>query len=310
MPPPACSPLLQAGGHAPYSRSVVPVAWCGVSAAMVPASDGARLAAYLSGRHDSVPVLLCHGGPGMWDYLEPVAGMLPEFAVHRFDQRGCGQSSGPPDYSVSRAVSDIEDLRRHWGYDRWQVFGHSWGATLALAYAWSHPGRVEKLVYCSGVGPGSDWKPSYRAAEQSRLTTEQVERRHQLEHVSRSPDEDIEYLTLCWCTDYADPDAGLRWARQDAENAPCPVNFTANKLLSAEAEGWSAAEVASRCAEVTAPVLIIHGEADPRPIWNARRIAEMITDAAITVIPAAGHEVWRENPDAFSAALRGFLLGS
>lgn len=235
------------------------VACCRVSAEMVSASDGAHLAVYRSGRPDGVPVLLCHGGPGMWDYLEPVAGLLPEFAVHRFDQRGCGRSSGPADYSVARAVADIEDLRRHWGYDRWRVFGHSWGATLALAYAWSHPARVERLVYCSGVGPGSDWKPGYRAAEKARLTPGQIQRRHQLEHASRSLAEEIEYLTLCWCTDYADPATGLQWARQDAEVAPYPVNFTANKLLGAEAEGWSTAEVASRCAAVTAPALVIHG---------------------------------------------------
>lgn len=275
---------------------------------MVSAGDGARLAAYLSGHREGLPVLLCHGGPGMWDYLEPVAGLLPDFAVHRFDQRGCGRSSGPADYSVTRAVQDIEDLRRHWGHARWRVFGHSWGATLALAYAWAHPQRVERLVYCAGVGPGDDWKTQYREAERSRLTPAQIARRQQLEHASRSPAEDIEYLTLCWCTDYADGEAGLRWARHDAENAPSPVNFTANRQLCAETEGWNAAEVASHCAKITAPALVIHGEADPRPLWSAQRIAEMITDAGISVIPRAGHELWRENPDGFAAALRGFLL--
>jgi proline iminopeptidase len=275
---------------------------------MVSASDGAHLAAYPSGRPEGLPVLLCHGGPGMWDYLEPVAGLLPDFAVHRFDQRGCGKSSGPADYSVARAVGDIEDLRRHWGYERWRVFGHSWGATLALAYAWAHPHRVERLVYCSGVGPGNDWKPPYREAERSRLTPAQIARRQQLEQASRSPAEDIEYLTLCWCTDYADREAGLRWARHDAESAPYPVNFTANKQLCAEAEGWSAVEVAAHCAKITSPTLVIHGEADPRPLWSAKRIAEMITGAAVSVIPGAGHELWRENPDDFASALRSFLL--
>lgn len=275
---------------------------------MVSTSDNAHLATYLSGRQEGLPVLLCHGGPGMWDYLEPVAELLPDFAVHRFDQRGCGRSTGPADYSVTRAVEDIEDLRRHWGYDRWRVFGHSWGATLALAYAWTYPDRVERLVYCAGVGPGSDWKASYREVERSRLTAEQIERRQQLEQANRSQADDIEYLTLCWCTDYADREAGLKWARHDAESAPAPVNFTANRQLAAEAHGWSAAQVASRCAKVTAPTLVIHGEADPRPLWSARRIAEMITDAEVSVIPGAGHELWRENAEDFAAVLRSFLL--
>jgi proline iminopeptidase len=279
-----------------------------VPAELVSAGDGARLATYRSGRPDGSPVLLCHGGPGQWDYLEPVAGLLPELSVHRFDQRGCGKSGGPPDYSVARAVADIEDLRRHWGHERWQVFGHSWGATLALAYAWTHPHRVESLVYCAGTGPGRDWKAPYHRAEESRLTPGQLQRRQQLEQASRSSAEDIEYLMLCWCTDYADLETGLRWARDDAERAPGPVNFTANRQLSAEADSWSAADVAAHCAKITARTLVIHGEADPRPLWSARRIAEMISDAAVSVIPAAGHELWRENPADFTTALRGFLL--
>ena len=279
-----------------------------MQADLVSVSDGAQLATYFSGRRDGLPVLLCHGGPGLWDYLEPVAEVLPQFSVHRFDQRGCGRSSGPADYSVARAVQDIDDLRQHWGYPRWRVFGHSWGATLALAYAWTHPDRVERLVYCAGAGPGTDWKTSYREAEQLRLTSGQFERRDQLEQATRSPAEELEYLTLCWCSDYADPEAGLRWARYDAANRPCAVNYTANRQLAAEASGWTAADVAARCQLITAPALAIHGEADPRPLWSARRIAELIPDAEFSAIPGAGHMIWRENRADFDAAFRGFLL--
>ncbi len=274
----------------------------------VAVSDGALLAAYASGRPSGLPVLLCHGGPGLWDYLEPVAEALPEFSAYRFDQRGCGRSSGPADYTVARAVEDIEELRRHWGHQRWRVLGHSWGATLALAYAWSHPDRVERLVYCSGVGPGNAWKTAYREAERARLAPDQLDRRQQLEHASRDRCEEIEYLTLCWCTDYADREAGLRWARHDAASAPSQVNFTANGQLSAEVAAWTVAYIAARCQQVTAPTLVIHGAADPRPLWNARRIAEMLPNAAFSVIPGAGHEPWRENTADFTAALRSFLL--
>jgi proline iminopeptidase len=275
---------------------------------MVSASDGAQLAVYVSGTPSGSPVLLCHGGPGQWDYLEPVADVLPEFCVHRFDQRGCGRSSGPSDYTVARAVEDIADLRRYWGYERWRVFGHSWGATLALAYAWTHPDRVERLVYCAGVGPGNDWRAPYGEAERARLTPEQLGRRQQLEQADRDPAEEIEYLTLCWCTDYADPETGLKWAHHDATSTRFKINFTANEQLWAEAQAWSMADVATHCQQVTAPTLVIHGEADPRPRWNARRIAEMIAGAEFSAIPGAGHELWRENAKDFAAVLREFLL--
>ena len=205
-------------------------------------------------------------------------------------------------------MEDIEDLRRHWSYERWRVFGHSWGATLALAYAWTHPDRVERLVYCAGVGPGKDWKAPYRDAERARLTPEQLMRRQQLEQADREPAEEIEYLTLCWCTDYADRETGVKWAHDDATSAPFKVNFAANKQLSAEAEAWSAEDVAARCRQITAPTVVLHGEADPRPLWNARRIAEMIAGAEFREIPGAGHELWRENSEEYTAVLRGFLL--
>ena len=61
------------------------------------------------------PVLLCHGGPGLWDYLAPVAGMIDDLAtVYRYDQRGCGRSSGGPPWTMDRAMEDIEALRRGW----------------------------------------------------------------------------------------------------------------------------------------------------------------------------------------------------
>jgi proline iminopeptidase len=94
----------------------------------------------------------------------PVADLIDStHVVHRYDQRGCGWSTGPDDYRLARAIADLDALRASWGHERWTVFGHSWGATLALAYAWTHPERTRAVVYCSGVGPGSAWRAPYRA---------------------------------------------------------------------------------------------------------------------------------------------------
>ena len=80
-------------------------------------------------------LVLCHGGPGLWDYLAPVADMIDDLVtVYRNDQRACGRSIGGPPHDVATAVADPDALREHWGVDQWVVAGHSWGATLALAY--------------------------------------------------------------------------------------------------------------------------------------------------------------------------------
>jgi proline iminopeptidase len=102
------------------------------------------------GNPNGKPALFVHGGPGggttpaqarFWDPTR--------YRVVLFDQRGCGRST--PHASLENnttwhLVADIETLRAQLGIPRWQVFGGSWGSTLALAYAEKHPERVTELV--------------------------------------------------------------------------------------------------------------------------------------------------------------------
>lgn len=113
-------------------------------------SDGHRVFVEQSGCVKGKPVVLLHGGPGggcspsMRRYFDP--------DIYRsvlFDQRGCGKST--PFASVENnttwdLVADIERIRERLGIEKWVVFGGSWGATLALLYAQTHPERVEALV--------------------------------------------------------------------------------------------------------------------------------------------------------------------
>ena len=103
-----------------------------------------------SGNPNGKPVVFLHGGPG--GGTEPKHRRYFDPAVYRivlFDQRGCGRST--PFASLEHnttwdLVSDIEKLREHLAIEKWQVFGGSWGSTLALAYAETHPARVSELV--------------------------------------------------------------------------------------------------------------------------------------------------------------------
>ena len=96
------------------------------------------------------PVIILHGGPGagcsakMRRFHDPA-----HYRIILFDQRGSGRSTPHADLVDNTTwdlVADIERLREHLGIARWQVFGGSWGATLAIAYAQAHPGRVVQLV--------------------------------------------------------------------------------------------------------------------------------------------------------------------
>ncbi len=114
------------------------------------AGEGHRLYYEESGNPNGKPVVFLHGGPGggttpaMRRFFDPEA-----YRIILFDQRGCGKSTphaGLDANTTWHLVADIELLRRTLGIDRWQVFGGSWGSTLALAYAQKHPERVSELV--------------------------------------------------------------------------------------------------------------------------------------------------------------------
>ncbi len=103
-----------------------------------------------SGNPSGKPVVFLHGGPGGGTepkhrrYFDPAA-----YRIVLFDQRGCGRSTpfaSLEDNTTWHLVEDIEVLRQHLGIERWLVFGGSWGSTLALAYAETHPSRVSELV--------------------------------------------------------------------------------------------------------------------------------------------------------------------
>ena len=114
--------------------------------ARVTVSDGIALWTCVSGH--GAPAVFLNGGPGMADYLAPVADALDGIVTaHRYEQRGCGRSSGAQELSLAAFVADIEALRAHWEIPRWYVVGHSWGVDLGLAYAlWSEDERAKPAV--------------------------------------------------------------------------------------------------------------------------------------------------------------------
>ena len=103
-----------------------------------------------SGNPQGKPIVFVHGGPGGGVSPETRRFFDPEkYRIIQFDQRGCGQST--PHACVEGnttwdLIADMELLREKLSINKWQVFGGSWGSTLALAYAIMHPQRVAELV--------------------------------------------------------------------------------------------------------------------------------------------------------------------
>jgi proline iminopeptidase len=117
--------------------------------------DGQQLYWEECGNPRGKPTVFLHGGPG--GKSSPLARRFFDpnrYRVLLLDQRGCGRSLphvSDPDADLSanttwHLVADLERLRQARDVERWQLFGGSWGSTLALAYAEAHPGRVSELV--------------------------------------------------------------------------------------------------------------------------------------------------------------------
>ncbi|WP_327141202.1 prolyl aminopeptidase [Nocardia sp. NBC_01327] len=190
---------------------------------MLDVGDGQQLYWEVSGNPDGKPVVFLHGGPGGGtapfhrQFFDPAA-----YRIVLFDQRGCGQSTPHIADGASlesnttwNLVADIEALRTHLGVERWQVFGGSWGSTLALTYAQTHPDRVTELVlrgifllrrkeidwYYNGAAGyvyPDEWEKFLAPVPESDRGDDLVEVYHRLLH---SPDEKIATdAAVAWST--------------------------------------------------------------------------------------------------------------
>ena len=264
---------------------------------MVRLRDGSELWAAVSGT--GPPVVCLHGGPGLWDYLASLAELLDDaFTVVRFDQRGCGRSTadGGP-FTIEQAVDDLDQVRAVFGFDRWAVAGHSWGAELALRYAARHPHQAIGVAYIAGVGAGNGFRGAFAAEQDRRLGPN----RKRLAELSAIPEgdrtlaEERERCLLQWRTDFAPtPDAaGHAMALWETRPPGAAINTTAYRELWNDRETEDLRRAAAR---ITCPVTMIFGDDDPRPWTASDSLLAALPNANRIVLKDAGHAPWAERP--------------
>ncbi|WP_200824657.1 alpha/beta fold hydrolase [Nonomuraea solani] len=269
---------------------------------MIELDDGARLRTWTTG--SGRPVVMLHGGPGLPDYLAPVAGIIDDLClVHRYDQRGTGGSAWQGEHTIGRHVRDLALLLDAWGHDRVVLVGHSYGTNLAGYFLLAHPERVAGLIQIAGpfLEP---WREADRAAQRARRTDEQQARLDELEAIGRRTDaEEIEFLTLKWFTDHADRSRAWDWALASARMLR-PVNYVMNARLNAAAKADPLeARVAELRERLPPGAVIIGGAGDSRPADALRRLGRRL-DCEVVIIQDAGHFPWLEAPDQFATVLR------
>src|SRR3954466_13953113 len=223
-------------------------------------------------------LVLAHGGPGMSDNLGALARMVEDLAtVHRFDQRACGRSTGPgAGQTVASAVAALDALREHWGYDRWVVGGHSWGAALALLYAVAHPERIRAVVYISGPGVTAPPARPKARSRLERLSPTELEELARLNGPARAGDRvaAARVAHLLWRTDFADPGKAPDFAIQPL--FAYPRNADAGQALRQSLDARLRAGLADEIRKLHMPVFVLHGDDDPLPVECATDLAERL----------------------------------
>ena len=277
------------------------------------------------------PVVMLHGGPGggcstkMRRFHDPA-----KYRIVLFDQRGAGRSTphaGLEDNTTWDLVADIEKLRRRMDVERWQVFGGSWGSTLALAYAQAHPDRVTELVL-RGIFLLRRWELEWFYQEgASHLFPDAWERyldaipeveRHDLigaYHRRLTGDDEAVRLAAArawsvWegATSFLQPDEGFVTGHEDAAFALAFARIENHYFVNGgffEEEGQLLRD-AHRIAHI--PGVIVHGRYDVVcPLRSAWDLHKAWPRAELVVNPAAGHSAFEaENTHALVEATERF----
>jgi len=236
---------------------------------LVEVSPGVKVWTAISGEENQVAVMLCGGGPGCADYLEPLAEMLDDSTkVIRFEQRGCGRSTEDYRCDVDTTVADVDAIRRYYNISSWIIAGHSWGANLALAYASKHPERSLALMYISGNGAQNDrlWSEEYHK--------NQAEFGERLAEFPYASNMEVNRL------------GNLSWRK-----------FIQSPSLWAD------------LSRLHLPALFLYGSKDIRPSWPAEQLARLLPNATWTSVEGAPHYMWLTHADETRDALREFIAG-
>ena len=213
------------------------------------------------------PLLLCNGGPGCCDYLQPVAQLALDVArVIRFEASGYGRSEANPPYDIKACLQDIESIRTFYGIEGWIVGGHSWGADLALMYALRYPERTQGFICMAGGRFHNDreWHRLY----------------------SKRQEQGLELLP-----DFQYPPNG-------------EVNRQGNaswKDYIQRPQLWNDLSKLNR------PGLFLYGERDIRPSWPVEQVASLLPNATFHLIEGADHHLWTSHSDRMRERIREFV---
>jgi pimeloyl-ACP methyl ester carboxylesterase len=276
--------------------------------------DGTRLAYHSIG---SGPRLIClPGGPGRASaYLEDLGGLAAGRTLVLLDGRATGHSEVPADPATlrfDRLADDVEALREHLsdeqGLDELDLLGHSAGCLVAQAYAAAYPERVRSLVLVTPSG-------RLQGGDRSDVASIRASRSDEPWYVGAAEAQDAlayaapaQQQALVRATR---PFFYGRWDERTQAHAATADSQSSKRAELGFAAGVEEVDVPgllARLASLEVPVLVLGGERDALTgVASVHAVAATFPGAQAVVLPGAGHFPWVDEPEAFRAAVAGFL---
>ncbi|HEX8503494.1 MAG TPA: alpha/beta hydrolase [Pyrinomonadaceae bacterium] len=286
--------------------------------------DGVRLFYKVVGGGPRV-LIAVHGGPGntlqsLLPDLEPLA---KGRTVIYYDQRGGGLSDLIKDRSrltVSKHVADLEAVRLHFKLDKVTLLGNSWGGMLIASYAAAHPDRVERMILHNPGEPTKAFATEQVEEIQSRMDQRYDRARRERFRVVSNPQTWVkssdpravcrEFFQILLPVYVSRPES---LARLKADVCSGPEEAVRYQQV-VNMHVWSSLgddfNLLPALGVVKAPVLVIHGAADPIPVESSEAWASAMPGARLLVIKDAGHISHVEQPEVFFRAVETFLGGN
>ncbi|MYS86916.1 alpha/beta fold hydrolase [Embleya scabrispora] len=261
-------------------------------------------------------LLVLHGGPGGdgAGYLEPLHRLAgPTRTVVTFDQLGTGGSEVPPDsytWGVEQAAADVDAVRSHFGAERVDVLGHSWGGMLALQYALDHPARVRRLVLSNTASSAAAITADFLRQILDLLPTHEAVAALTADVLADHGDPLFRSAVGRWLAAYSTNDdaaAALEGMTEALAPGPAGVGLWGDRLWFATGalRGWDAGP---RLGEITAPTLILNGGRDMSGPAANRTLVDGIRDSEWITFNRNGHIMFDESNAGTCLAVVGSFL--
>ena len=258
------------------------------------------------------PLIFLHGGPGMFhDYFLPhVETLANDFQLIFYDQRASGKSAKnvpPESVNIKNFVRDLDGIREYFGLEKVRLLGHSWGGLLALHYATTYPGRVDRVVLVDSAPPNSALDALNRKIQMQRRSEEDIKMIQEImgseAFQKMEPHAITRYFQVSEKVKFFNP-VLMSKMRIDLDEEKIEKLMWVGQLMNPYLDDY---DITEDLAAITVPVLIVHGDYDTIPLESAEIIHHRIRGSKLVVVKDCGHFPFIEAPEIFLREVSSFM---